>query len=420
MFQSVYTNREQKGLGDTDLKEFVGSAEWFSNPENIRSLMASNANAELKALAVRLELQKRIEEGYVVRQVFVTTRATDDNGRQYLGALEKTARRLEVWDRPLLIGVQQSLSRKTRVPGTHRFTGVLQQFQYASEPGVRVLIAPVKASDIARMNGIEDRSLFSLNVRSGLGRTRVNRDLEKAIQEGVRHSQFVLFHNGLTITCKRFRSSATAREISITDYSVVNGCQSAIAFHDNRSVLTEKLRIITRIIEVGDNDQLAEDITFRSNNQNGINLRDLKSNDRVQTALQKQFRTRFGGSVEYAIKAGDEQPAAEVIRNDRAGQWLMALYLCEPYNAHQKYKIFGPDYERIFGRDVTAERIYLCSLASAAVDSASSAIEDEAIRGYQLTKLILMGAVGTACEATRLGDPCWIIRRVTSRDRAMQ
>jgi len=168
-------------------------------------------------------------------------------------------------------------------------------------------------------------------------------------------------------------------------------------------VLTEKLRIITRIIEVGDNDQLAEDITFRSNNQNGINLRDLKSNDRVQTALQKQFRTRFGGSVEYAIKAGDEQPAAEVIRNDRAGQWLMALYLCEPYNAHQKYKIFGPDYERIFGRDVTAERIYLCSLASAAVDSASSAIEDEAIRGYQLTKLILMGAVGDRLRSDTTG-----------------
>lgn len=54
LFQSVYTDKQANTLGDTSLREFVGSANWFSNPENLKTLMESSANEELKALVSRL------------------------------------------------------------------------------------------------------------------------------------------------------------------------------------------------------------------------------------------------------------------------------------------------------------------------------------------------------------------------------
>jgi hypothetical protein len=354
--------------------------------------MAGKANEDLKSLVMRLDLQRNLEAKYDVKLVFVTTRTLDYNGTEYLAAAHNAGVTLEVWDQPLLLTQYKNLARKTRVIDKHKFESELSGIDYRLDQKIWIHVRPVRARDIAEMKGIADRSLFSLNVRFGLGRTRVNRELEKALAETAKHRQFMLFHNGVTIICKKLEVGK--KYVSIENYSIVNGCQSAIAFYQNRARLTDDLQIIARFIEVGDNDALAEDITYRSNNQNGINLRDLRSNDRVQISLQQQFEKAFGQEVAYVIKAGDEAEARVVIPNDRAGQWLMALYVGEPYNAHQKYRIFGSEYERVFGRDVTAEKIYLAYLIAGAIESASPKIEDPLIQGYQLTKLILIGIAG--------------------------
>jgi hypothetical protein len=216
--------------------------------------------------------------------------------------------------------------------------------------------------------------------------------LEKALEETAKHRQFILFHNGLTVICRKL--DVGRKHVTVVDYSIVNGCQSAIAFYHNKAHITDELQVIVKFIEVGDNDALAEDITYRSNNQNGINLRDLRSNDRIQISLQKQFEKRFANKVVYVIKAGDAADDELTITNDRAGQWLMALYVGEPYNAHQKYRIFGAEYERVFSRGIGAEQIYLAHLTSAAIDSVIDKIDDPFIQEYQLTTLILLGIAG--------------------------
>src|SRR5215831_401304 len=73
------------------------------------------------------------------------------------------------------------------------------------------------------------------------------------------------------------------------------------------------------------------------------------ANDRIQVVLKTEFDRLFGPDVQFLIKAG-EVAEGEALSNERAGQIVMSLYLNEPYNAHQKYRLFGPDYERVFGR----------------------------------------------------------------------
>lgn len=327
-----------------------------------------------------------------MKLVFVTTRLLDHNGVEYLKALEATGPQLDCWDRTRLVGQHKNLARKTRVFGEHKFVLTHPGIRYDVAKNVRAYVVPVRALDIASMRGISDRSLFSLNVRLGLGRTRVNKDLEAALKQKEEHRHFVLFHNGVTIICRRL--SRNRKELRIQDYSVVNGCQSAIAFFENQSHLTPQLLILSRFIEVGDDDAMAEDITYRSNNQNGINLRDLRSNDRIQVSLKKQFQKEFEGKFEYVIKAGEQVTSPESLNNDRAGQLIMALYLDEPYNAHQKYRLFGADYERVFGREINATKIYLAYVIYKAVESAAERIEDPLVRDYQLTEFVLLGVLG--------------------------
>jgi len=408
LFQSVYTDKLANRLGDSSLREFVGSASWFSNPENLKKLTKSSANEEVKALVSRFQLISRLEAGWEVKLVFVTTRLLDHNGTEFLEALQMTGPSVDCWDRARLIGQHKNLARKTRVLGKHKFALPHAGIRYEAARDVRAYVVPIRALDIASMNGISDRSLFSLNVRLGLGRTRVNKDLEVAIKQKDQHRHFVLFHNGVTIICRNL--SLKRKELQIQDYSVVNGCQSAIAFFENRGYLTPELLVLCRFIEVGDDDALAEDITYRSNNQNGINLRDLRSNDRIQLSLKKEFQTQFGGQFDYVIKAGEQVSSTEGVSNDRAGQLIMALYLDEPYNAHQKYRVFGTDYERVFGREINAAKIFLAYLLYDAMQSATERIEDPLIRAYQLTKFVLLGVLGPvlrrdASGAKIVGNP---------------
>jgi hypothetical protein len=259
----------------------------------------------------------------------------------------------------------------------------------------------VRASEIAQMNGIADRSLFSLNVRLGLGRTRVNKELQQAIEKTTQHHRFLLFHNGVTIICRKLH--VRSAHIEIEDYSVVNGCQSAIAFYENKGRLSSDLLVPARLIEVGGDDALAAAITYATNNQNGINPRDLKANDRIQVALRKQFEDEFGQDFEYVIKADKRPSGHQSLTNDRAGQMLMALYLDEPYNAHQKYRAFTTEYERVFARDITAKKIYLAFLLFKAIERSVVKIEDILIREYQLTKFILLGILGSLLRNDPVG-----------------
>ena len=396
-FQATYSNRIKNTLGDVKLKEFVSSAKWLESVDSLNKLLASHANADLKALVRRLELIERIDEGYKLKQVFVTTRKLDTNGKEFLD----TVPNLEVWDRERLVGYYNNMRRKTRVNGKYRFKTEVKATEYRTKKG-RLYTAAVSASDVASMSGVADRTLFSLNVRLGLGRTRVNRDIEKAIkEEATSHDNFLLFHNGLTVICRKL--SVSKQHVDVEDYSVVNGCQSVIAFYENKAYLTNHLRILTRFIEVGDDDAFAGVITYRTNNQNGIDMRDLRSNDRIQLALKKEIDSLFGSEFVYIIKAGEEGVAKDVLPNDRAGQLVLSLYLDEPYNAHQKYKLFDMDYERVFARGINAAKICLSYFLYQVIDVVAEKIEDPLIKDYRLTKFILLGLLGGILRQDKFG-----------------
>jgi len=159
------------------------------------------------------------------------------------------------------------------------------------------------------------------------------------------------------------------------------------------------------VVKVGPKrSRIAEDITYYNNNQNAISMKDLRSNDRIQTGLQNQFKEYFGDRVFYKIKRGEEVPSsATEIDNGLAAQLLLSFYCTEPENAHQKYKLFDQNYSRIFSRDINAEQIYFVFRIFEAVSEAFRDVEDPLIRDYKLSKFFLIYVIRLLLNEDEIG-----------------
>jgi hypothetical protein len=185
---------------------------------------------------------------------------------------------------------------------------------------------------------------------------------------------------------------------------VVNGCQSLTSLFDHRSKIADDLRILTRLIELPPEHQLAEKITHHSNNQNPINARDLQSNCTIQRRLQNEFDSLYPDQVFYRIKRGEPDKTPQVIDNDEAGRVLLAFDLKEPWACHQTYKILDELHGDIFARpEVTAHRILAVVDLESAIEQCLDQVENRMLASYRLCLYFLLCLLRQALEIDEEG-----------------
>jgi hypothetical protein len=178
------------------------------------------------------------------------------------------------------------------------------------------------------------------------------------------------------------------RRLTLSGFSVCNGCQSLLTFYRNRKKLTDELEVLVRVVRVGDDRKLPELIAYRTNNQNAISLRDLSANDAGQVRLKAEFDGLYGHKSCYIIKRGEETSVTP-LHNEYAGRLLLATFGRTPWSCHQKYRVFGDLESRIFGYDTDAAKIRLTQLLDDMVESVMDQVKIVRIRKYGLTKFVV-------------------------------
>jgi hypothetical protein len=352
--------------GDGDLKSLVGAAAWFESDETVAALLAAKPNPELTKLLVRQEVAAKIAGGtHLVRLVFVTNADLDFAGAQYADSRSAANPPLEVWDRPKVV----ELAERTRRPALRSENVVLkangQPIRLDLTAAEAMVIGVFPAKELVQLPGIADRSLFSRNVRFYAGQTRINKELRSTVKQLDEHRLFPAYHNGLTLLTNKL--TVDGESVTLDQVGVVNGCQSLVTLHDNQPSITDELQLLVKIVEVSGNDQVADLITYRSNNQNAVTLRDQRSSDGVMRDLQASVHERFGDEFGLQTRVGEVVDAKHLLENTLAAQLLLAAYLEEPWAAVRKVRLFDQDYRRIFNRTVTAERLWLLYLINQAV-----------------------------------------------------
>ena len=393
IFQTTVFKTEGKTQGDAKLKQLSGTLAQLSTKAGAEKVLAV-ANPELRAIAERVNLLKCIEDNYTVRGIFITNAKADSSATTFIS----TQTNIVLYDRAKLMGEFVTIDKTDPISSEKSFdVGDVPTLAFPIGQKLKMVVAPVSASELVSMEGISNGDLFAWNVRQFLGRsTAVNRSVSESITTASEHKYFPAFHNGITILCKTLKN--TEKKITISGYAVVNGCQSLTSLYENRNSITNDLKILTKFIEVEPDSQLALKITDHTNNQNGTKARDLKSNDPIHGRLQTEIH-RLYPEFRYRIKRGEhpEWPKQSVIENELLARILLAFDLNKPEAWSQNYKLFDDLHGEIFARpEVNAHRAIFVYDSYRVVMEKLGKMDDQLFATYVLTRWLVLYLVREA------------------------
>ncbi|MGA9761637.1 MAG: AIPR family protein [Gaiellaceae bacterium] len=389
VFQSKHRENERVTQGDVDLKTQVGSAVYFESPDAVDRLLQSSPNPELAALLARLKIREKVANGaHAACFVFVTNADLDAAGRDYAVTVEERDPPLDVWDRSRLAVVAVRTQRPELLPDRVTLTAAAPPTVLIIDAnGTKLVVGLIPAKELVTLPGVGNLSIFAPNVRLGLGKTPINRDLALTVKTTSEHALFPAYHNGLTVLTNALHIDGN--EIRLDGISVVNGCQSLLTLHEHKDILTDDLIVLVKAIQVDTTGQLPDKITYRTNSQNGVDIRDQRSRDPIQRDLQSEVREVYGNSFGFAIRRGETINAGEVLSNESAAQMIMAVYLGEPWSAVRKVRLFDADYHRIFNRSMNAHKLYLIAVLIKAVVAARERLRPDLASSFSSVRFTL-------------------------------
>lgn len=241
LIQVKTKGKANASLGDTELKEFVGSLQQFKTADTIQALLESKASDQLKNAIKRNKLIDKIDS-YGVEGVFCTNAERNQDAIDYMASCGED---IVLYDSKKIASEYVDLDGSEGISGEFEFdisgTDVIR---YNVSDTVKARLFLANALQLTHLSGIEDGALFERNVRLSLGsNTKINKSLIASIRDKSEHANFPLYHNGITILCNEF-SAENEEKLTIKDYVVVNGAQSLSSLYTAKNKITSDLKIM--------------------------------------------------------------------------------------------------------------------------------------------------------------------------------
>lgn len=405
IYQSKYTEKPSQ-VGPKSIDALPGRADRFKTGQALREFLAEGVEERLEKLIERFELLDKLDAGAFangalkLKLVLVTSGVLNKAASNQVDAINEANRPgyFAVYDLKRLGPMAKTVAApKAQVKELFAPCAKGDRLIAGKAPN-RVAVAAVKATDIVAWDGIEDRRLFSLNVRGELRRNRVSRQLDGAISREQDHPDFLAYHNGLTMVCEHFDPQAGG--LKVKRPSIVNGTQSVLALFrgEQEDELTEDLQIFVKFVEVKGRPQLAKDVSWRSNTQTAVNARNLMALGGPQARLVSEFKADYP-TIYYEIRPDASFKADDytrVIANDDAAQLLCAVYNAWPWLAVKRLSLFeGENHAAIFHDGIHAAEIYFVDVIREVVDEFVDNFPERYRSSWRLTRLIAVYLVGT-------------------------
>ena len=224
----------------------------------------------------------------------------------------------------------------------------------------RVLVGKIPVADLARLFDKHGDALLDRNVRRylGLRNNRVNRDIANTLRDPEERQRFYFYNNGITVTCSKFRHNALQAgnfQVKLEDLQVVNGGQTCHTIRRTVRELPDEdfstTYVMLRIYELDDDQrELVRQITYATNSQNPVDLRDLRANDELQRNLELGLK-QLG--YNYVRQRGDGG-GSKSITPAQAAEAVLAVWRKKPHLARNGPEaLFGTYYNEIFTESLT-------------------------------------------------------------------
>ncbi|CAN7655652.1 AIPR family protein [Bosea sp. LjRoot90] len=185
-------------------------------------------------------------------------------------------------------------------------------------------------------------SLFYENVRGWHGYNQINSEIKDTLS-GDGKDRFVLMNNGVTIISREMR--VTADHFTISDFQVVNGCQTSHVLYDNKDLLDDKVRIPIRIISTQDDDVM-ESIITATNRQTEVKQDQffaLRNFSKKLEAFFKAFSEDKALYYERRAHQYDSHPVekTKIVGHQSLVRAVGAIILQEPHRTTRTYRLLA-------------------------------------------------------------------------------
>ena len=227
----------------------------------------------------------------------------------------------------------------------------------------------MSVAELARLTDEYGNRLFEKNIRRylGLAGNRVNEAVAATLREPAQRPSFYFYNNGITITCSKFRHNALQREswtIKVEGLQIVNGGQTARTVQHLAQEVGAAIRdaeVLVRIYELQENDvELVESITFATNSQNPVDLRDLKANDPRQATLGQSIS---GLGYTHRAKRKERAVSSDEFTSAVIAEAVLAVWRHRPHQARfRSREHFGALYRTIFTDDLNGSQAVTAAL----------------------------------------------------------
>jgi hypothetical protein len=262
-------------------------------------------------------------------------------------------------DRLLLI-----LQAAKPVNDSLQFSGkaIVEDFNFS-----RVLVGRIAVTEIAALIERHGERLLERNIRRylGLQGNRVNEAISATLK-GNDQANFYFYNNGITLICDKFNYNALQSgdyQVKIDNLQIINGGQTCITIY---KTLKDGLQpkdafVLVRLYQLpNENDDQVQRITFATNSQNPVDLKDLRANDEIQQRIETDVK-QLG--FDYRRKRTDTSLKNTDITTGTAAEAILSVWRKKPHQA--KYfsrEHFGKLYEQIFTPSLNGTQVVIAVL----------------------------------------------------------
>lgn len=237
----------------------------------------------------------------------------------------------------------------------------------------RVLVGRLPVTEIARIFEQHDVQLLERNVRRylGLHSNRVNSAISQTLQDAAKRDDFYFFNNGITVVCSKFAHNALQQgdyTVKISDMQIINGGQTCktiqltLRDHPELAGNLDKVFVLLRLYELAsDAGDFVKDITFATNSQNPVELRDLHANDDIQKTLAIGMK-ELGYTYRHKRDDTIAGTSSLVLHSSITAEAVMAIWRhCPHQSKFMRRELFGKFYDFVF-KNLNAAQAVMANL----------------------------------------------------------
>jgi hypothetical protein len=265
------------------------------------------------------------------------------------------------------------MQRQVVVNDTLRLDGkaIVEEFNFR-----RVLIGKIPAAELHALMKRHGDRLLERNIHRYLGFNSnwVNLNISNTLRNEPPNLYF--YNNGVTMVCSKFRHNAlqgTNFQVQVEGLQIINGgqtCRTIQKTIDSSPDLNMgQAFVLLRLYEIDNTtDNLVWNITFATNSQNPVDMRDLRSNDEVQQRLEIAIKDL---GYEYRRKRDDSAPSVgKSFPSSVAAEAVFTVWRRKPHLAKfGSSKLFLGYYNSIFSNSLNGAQVIVAVLTFRMVEN---------------------------------------------------